>query len=83
MSKQWYPVINYETCIECGRCIAMCRHGVFDKTKKTPLVIFPGGCVEGCHGCGNRCPTHSIEYVGDIKDNNTCGCGENCACEVK
>lgn len=83
MSKAWYPVINYETCIECGKCIRMCRHGVYDKTSTPPKVIYPEGCIEGCHGCGNRCPTHSIEYVGDTIHENKSGCGDNCSCNCK
>jgi NAD-dependent dihydropyrimidine dehydrogenase PreA subunit len=84
MSKKWYPVINFETCIECGRCIHMCCHGVYDKTLKKPTVVHPDGCVEGCHGCGNKCPTHSIEYVGEINGKQeACGCGESCECHCK
>jgi len=66
MSKTWYPVIDYELCIECGTCAAMCRHGVYDIRKHpTPVVVFPVGCVQGCHGCGNVCPGKAISYVGD------------------
>ena len=31
MSKNWYPVINYETCSECGACFNKCTHGVYEK----------------------------------------------------
>jgi ferredoxin len=41
MSKRWYPVINYETCIECGACIQKCSHGVYDKEEVKPNVIYP------------------------------------------
>lgn len=80
MSKTWYPVINLTTCSECGRCIALCCHGVYDKTKKIPTVIYSDGCVDGCHGCGNRCPTHSIQYVGDTGTASECNCIEGCGC---
>jgi NAD-dependent dihydropyrimidine dehydrogenase PreA subunit len=85
MSKNWYPVIDYVECAECGTCVDMCEHGVYDESKApTPIVINIEGCIEGCHGCGNRCPNGAIQYVGDHsrwtppngvkKDNNSCCC---------
>lgn len=76
MSKTWYPVINYESCIVCGACTNKCKHEVYDlKKAPTPVVIYPEGCVQGCHGCGNLCPTASIEYVGEQRAGaESCGC---------
>ncbi|MCX7710234.1 MAG: 4Fe-4S binding protein [Clostridia bacterium] len=65
MSKTWYPVLNYEVCIECGACLDKCKHGVYEKEASRPVVVSPEGCVQGCHGCGNLCPVGAIEYVGD------------------
>jgi NAD-dependent dihydropyrimidine dehydrogenase PreA subunit len=66
MAKNWYPIINKETCMECGKCIKKCAHGVYDKNSPlNPVVIFPDGCVNKCHGCGNICPSGSITYKGD------------------
>ncbi|MDD5659795.1 MAG: 4Fe-4S dicluster domain-containing protein [Actinomycetota bacterium] len=79
MSKDWYPVINYIECTECGTCIDMCRHGVYDKSKApSPLVIFPEGCIKGCKGCGNLCPSNAIKYLGDIENNCNCNCKSCC-----
>lgn len=80
MSKKWYPVISYETCIECGACIEKCSHGVYDKNASKPTVIFPEGCVDGCRGCQKLCPTASIEYVGDTSQAGDCGCSCNNCC---
>jgi NAD-dependent dihydropyrimidine dehydrogenase PreA subunit len=75
MSKKWYPVIDYTLCKECGNCTDMCMHGVYDKEKAPmPKVIFPDGCIEGCHGCGNICPSDAISYVGGKSTDNDCGC---------
>ena len=61
MAEKWYPVIDYSTCAECGTCVAFCRHGVYDKAKApTPVVVYPLGCVDHCHGCEAQCPTGSI-----------------------
>lgn len=80
MSKNWYPVIDYVNCVECGTCMNKCNHGVYDQTKfPTPIVIYKEGCIEGCKGCGNLCPNNAIEYVGDKSNNNfSCSCGGNC-----
>jgi NAD-dependent dihydropyrimidine dehydrogenase PreA subunit len=78
MSKTWYPVINYEECIECGTCTSKCKHGVYDQKKApTPIVVAPENCIHGCHGCGNLCPNGAISYVGDMLmavGSNACSC---------
>ncbi len=79
MSKTWYPVIDYTACSECGACVDMCKHGVYDKKRApTPVVVSPEGCVQGCHGCGNNCPSGAIQYVGDAERKSDCGCGSGC-----
>lgn len=79
MTKTWYPVIDYDECIECGICTNKCKHGVYDKTKMPrPVVVYPEGCIQGCHGCGKLCPQHAIQYVGDNKIKRYRG---GCSCE--
>ena len=82
MSKKWYPVVDYEKCIECGTCTNKCKQGVYDlKKAPTPVVIIPENCIQGCHGCGNLCPTQAIKYVGDKGDQSEdCGCNGNGCC---
>lgn len=67
MSKNWYPVIDYDKCIGCMLCNDMCMHGVYkpnDETDK-PKVVYGNGCVHGCHGCERKCPEGAIHYYGD------------------
>ena len=80
MSKTWYPVIDNEKCIECGTCTDKCKNGVYDqKEAPAPVVIFPEGCIQGCHGCGNLCPAGAISYAGDQETKgDDCGCGCSC-----
>ena len=87
MSKIWYPVIDYEKCIDCGSCLEKCPHGVYDKATTSPKVVLPEKCVQGCHGCGNLCPVGAIKYAGDDtgwtplkgKVKSDCDCsGGNC-----
>ncbi|HNV34198.1 MAG TPA: 4Fe-4S binding protein [Bacillota bacterium] len=84
MSKGWYPVIDYSRCTECGNCTSLCRHGVYDRAKApVPVVVYPEGCVQGCHGCGSLCPASAIAYVGDVKEADSgCGCAaDGCGCD--
>ena len=78
MSKNWYPVINYENCIECGACVEMCQNGVYEKGTTKPNVVNPDGCVEGCRGCQVECPSEAIEYAGDVGNESACGPGCSC-----
>jgi len=80
MSDKWYPVINYEKCIECGACVEMCPNGVYETETTRPNVIHPEGCIFGCRGCGANCPTEAIEYVGDTGENIVSQCGCSCGC---
>jgi len=91
MAINWYPVIDYIQCIECGNCVSKCPRQVYDNTKApTPVVISPSKCIDHCHGCGNKCPVGAITYVGDDTDwtppsgkksqqeNDFCCCGGSC-----
>ena len=84
MSKKWYPVIDYAACIECGTCSNFCPHGVYDISKSpTPIVVYPDGCIDHCHGCQNKCPVNAIAYVGDDGNGtmkSTCSCGDGSCC---
>lgn len=74
MSKKWYPVINYENCIECGTCIKKCTHGVYETGTMLPKVIYAEGCIDECRGCQKLCPADAIEYVGDLGQRVSCSC---------
>lgn len=91
MAKTWYPVIDYMACVECGACVAICPHNVYDTKKApSPIVKNPAACIDHCHGCGSICPAGAITYVGDdtgwTPSNGTqeseeaccsCGCDES------
>lgn len=39
MSKEWYPIIDYELCTSCGVCYYFCPHGVYESNEEgSPLV---------------------------------------------
>ncbi len=67
MSKNWYPIIDYDKCSGCMICNNMCQHGVYKPDEETnkPKVVYGNGCVYGCHGCEVKCPKGAIHYFGD------------------
>jgi NAD-dependent dihydropyrimidine dehydrogenase PreA subunit len=62
----WYPSIDYEKCVSCGKCVDFCHMKVFasktdEGTKKT-IVEKPNSCVVTCTGCDSICPTGAIKH---------------------
>ena len=37
-----------------------------------PKVVNTDGCIQGCKGCGNLCPSGAINYVGDVGEKSDC-----------
>lgn len=69
MSEKWYPIVEYEKCVNCGLCINNCPYDVFDKKSALrPFVLDPDSCFDYCHGCGNCCPEGAIVYFGEDTD---------------
>lgn len=62
----WYPVVDYNKCSSCGRCVEYCTLGVFEfkeKTgKKMACVENPYNCVVLCSGCDEICPSGAISH---------------------
>lgn len=84
MAKNWYPVIDILTCMECGTCVNFCPHGVYDKQKSpVPVVVNPDGCIDHCHGCQKKCPAGAISYVGDTGDHPNVAPACCCTAEPK
>ena len=62
----WYPKINYEKCISCGKCVEYCKLGAYEFAEyhgeKRPVVKNPYKCVVFCTGCETQCPTNAITH---------------------
>jgi len=62
----WYPTINYEKCISCGKCVEYCTLGTYalkeKDGKKKPVVERPTNCVVLCSGCDSICPAGAISH---------------------
>jgi NAD-dependent dihydropyrimidine dehydrogenase PreA subunit len=62
----WYPTINYEKCVSCGKCVDFCKHGVYafeeKQGKKMSVVTNPYSCVVLCIGCEPICAGNAITH---------------------
>jgi NAD-dependent dihydropyrimidine dehydrogenase PreA subunit len=62
----WYPKIDYQKCISCGKCEDYCKLGVYELQnrgdKKTSIVKHPNNCVVLCTGCEVNCPAGAIKH---------------------
>ena len=51
----WYPTIDYEKCVSCGKCVDYCKLGTYEFEQKDgknrPVVKNPNNCVVLCTGC--------------------------------
>ena len=62
----WYPTIDYEKCVSCGKCVDYCKLGTYEfeekDGKKRSVVKNPHNCVVLCAGCDEICPAGAIQH---------------------
>lgn len=62
----WYPMINYEKCVSCGKCVDYCTLRTFEfenkNGKKRPIVKNPNNCVVLCTGCDEICSSGAVKH---------------------
>ena len=62
----WYPTIDYQKCISCGKCVDYCKLGVYElvqqKGETSSVVKNPNSCVVLCTGCDGICPAGAIKH---------------------
>jgi NAD-dependent dihydropyrimidine dehydrogenase PreA subunit len=62
----WGPIIDYDKCIRCGKCVDYCTLGAYElveeKGEKKPVVKNPNACVVFCTGCEEQCPAGAIRH---------------------
>jgi len=62
----WYPTIDYEKCVSCGKCVDYCKLGTYEFEQKDgknrPVVKNPNNCVVLCTGCDSICPYGAIKH---------------------
>ena len=58
----WYPVIDNNRCVDCGKCADFCMFGVYAFEEKKVKVVKPSGCKTDCPACARMCPANAIIF---------------------
>ncbi len=59
----WFPVIDYDRCTYCGKCMDFCLFGVYQRMPdKSIKVIKPENCKDNCPACARICPHVAIMF---------------------
>ena len=77
-------------CTDCGMCVKVCPHGVFDLAKSKLTVKQKDSCME-CGACALNCPAEALGVKAGVgcalayimgwisKSEPNCGCGKGCS----
>ncbi len=67
----WYPVIDYDRCVVCGKCVDFCMFGVYFREEGRVAVGKPENCKTNCPACARMCPAQAIIFpkVGELPIN--------------
>ncbi len=58
----WYPVVDYDRCIACGRCMDYCLFGVYSLENGKIKVENADHCKNNCPACSRVCPEKAIIF---------------------
>ena len=59
----WFPVIDYDRCIDCGQCLDFCLFGVYERDEENKVVVAqPQNCKNNCPACARICPKVAIIF---------------------
>lgn len=61
--ERWYPVIDYDRCVNCLECLEFCLFGVYDADEAGRVTAAdPDRCKPGCPACSRVCPQAAIMF---------------------
>ncbi len=58
----WFPVIDYNRCVNCGQCADFCLFGTYSKIDGKVIVSNPKACKNNCPACARLCPQTAIIF---------------------
>lgn len=59
----WFPVIDYERCVDCKQCLNFCLFGVYSLEDDGRVhVTRPANCKTRCPACARVCPHAAIIF---------------------
>lgn len=58
----WYPVLDYERCVDCGKCHDFCLFGVYSIEDGKVKVAQPQNCKNNCPACSRVCPAEAVIF---------------------
>lgn len=61
--KPWYPVLDYDLCTSCQKCMNFCLFGVYTIDDEGIVVVEnPANCKDLCPACARTCPSNAIVF---------------------
>ncbi|NLF93623.1 MAG: hypothetical protein GX564_07015 [Oligosphaeraceae bacterium] len=58
----WFPVLDAERCVHCGKCADFCLFGVYTRENGKVKVVAPENCKTNCPACARMCPHNAIIF---------------------
>ncbi len=59
----WFPVIDYDRCVNCKQCLNFCLFGTFSLSDEgSVMVSSPSSCKTNCPACARVCPQKAIIF---------------------
>ncbi|MBN2314109.1 MAG: hypothetical protein JXM79_09280 [Sedimentisphaerales bacterium] len=59
----WFPVIDYDRCVNCMQCLNFCLFGTFELSEEGQVQVKnPANCKTNCPACANACPQRAIIF---------------------
>lgn len=59
----WYPVVDYDRCVNCRQCVEFCLFGTYDLDEARKVrVARPAKCKLNCPACARVCPASAIIF---------------------
>jgi len=60
--RAWFPVIDLDCCVQCGKCRDYCLFGVYQSHGEIK-VAHPDHCKNNCPACARICPAGAIIFA--------------------